>query len=165
MVLLYFPGSHYKCPVFGLQPVEMHRAFPIYWYIIPTWYCFSMNRSAFFSIVSLIQGIYYLVTGIWPIFSRRTFEVVTGPKVDFWLVRTVGALIAVVGTVLTMAGVRRRATTEIALLGIGSAASLGASDTIYAAKGRIRPIYGVESIAEFALVALWLVGLWMDSRP
>lgn len=123
-----------------------------------------MNRTIFSSIVSLFQWGYYLVTGIWPIYSRRTFEDVTGPKVDFWLVRTFGALITVVGVVLALAGARRRVTAETALLGIGSALSLGAADTIYASKGRIRPVYGVESIAEFGLVAVWLAGLWVDSR-
>jgi len=41
------------------------------------------------------QGLCYPLTGLWPLVSLRSFEKVTGPKADDWLVKTVGALIAV----------------------------------------------------------------------
>lgn len=50
------------------------------------------------------QGLYFLVTGIWPLVHIKSFQWVTGPKVDLWLVKTVGVLIAVMGAVLTLAG-------------------------------------------------------------
>jgi hypothetical protein len=56
--------------------------------------------------LSLCQGIYFFVMGIWPLFSMRTFEAVTGPKTDRWLVKTMGVLIAVIGAVLVLAGIR-----------------------------------------------------------
>ena len=37
------------------------------------------------------QGAFYLAAGLWPIVHRSSFERATGPKTDFWLVRTVGA--------------------------------------------------------------------------
>jgi hypothetical protein len=43
------------------------------------------------------QAAYYLMTGLWPLFHRRSFEAVTGPKTDYWLVRTVGVLVAAIG--------------------------------------------------------------------
>ena len=66
----------------------------------------------------------------------RTFEAVTGPKADRWLVKTVGVLVAVIGVVLTMAGARRHVGPEPAALAAGSAAGLAAIDTIYATRGR-----------------------------
>ena len=44
------------------------------------------------------QGAYFLITGLWPLFSLKTFYAVTGPKRDGWLVQTVGAMIACIGT-------------------------------------------------------------------
>ena len=44
------------------------------------------------------QGGYYLIMGAWPLVSLETFEMVTGPKTDHWLVQTVGALVAFGGT-------------------------------------------------------------------
>src|SRR3954452_20641659 len=85
------------------------------------------------------QGVYFAATGIWPIVDMRSFEAVTGPKVDKWLVRTVGVLVGVIGGVLVSAAARRRVTAETAGLAIGSAAGLGLIDTIYSAKGRIAP--------------------------
>src|SRR5690606_20176976 len=46
------------------------------------------------------QGWYYLASGVWPLVHYRSFIAVTGPKADDWLVRTFGALIAVVGVEL-----------------------------------------------------------------
>jgi UDP-N-acetylmuramyl pentapeptide phosphotransferase/UDP-N-acetylglucosamine-1-phosphate transferase len=123
-----------------------------------------MNDHKYSSLVSLLQGFYYFITGIWPILNRRSFERITGPKVDFWLVRTIGGLITVIASVLIMAGVKRRTSPETAVLAIGSAGSLAASDIIYSLSGRISKIYLLESLAEFALIGLWVLGLRADYR-
>jgi hypothetical protein len=44
-------------------------------------------------LVGITQGTYYAATGLWPILWMRSFEAVTGPKQDHWLVKTVGALV------------------------------------------------------------------------
>jgi hypothetical protein len=36
-----------------------------------------------------IQGGYYLLTGIWSLVHRRSFEAITGPKHEYWLVQSV----------------------------------------------------------------------------
>ena len=54
------------------------------------------------------RPIFYIVTGVWPIVSMRSFEAITGPKVDRWLVKTVGALVAVIGCALALASRRRQ---------------------------------------------------------
>jgi hypothetical protein len=89
--------------------------------------------------------------------SIGTFQKVTGPKVDLWLVKTAGVLITVVGAVLGLAGRRRRVTLEIALLAVGSAAGLTAIDVVYVAKRRISPIYLLDAVAEVGLIGLWAI--------
>ena len=101
------------------------------------------------------QGVYFIGTGVWPILSPGSFQAVTGPKTDMWLVKTIGALIAVIGGVILSAGVRGTVGAEVAALAAGSSAVLAGSDVIYAGKGRIRKIYLVEAVAEFALIAAW----------
>ena len=105
--------------------------------------------------VALGQGLYYVVTGIWPLVSMRTFEAVTGAKTDTWLVKTVGVLVAVIGAALAFAGWRRKVTPESAILAAGSAAGLGTIDTVYAMKGRISKVYLLDAIVEAALVVAW----------
>jgi hypothetical protein len=83
--------------------------------------------------LALLQGGYFLLTGIWPLLSRRTFEAVTGAKQDFWLARTVGVLVASVGSVLVLTGKRDRVGPDARWLAASSAAGLAAIDILYAA--------------------------------
>lgn len=63
-----------------------------------------MDELSFASGLAIAQGLFYLVTGVWPIVSINTFLKVTGPKTDLWLVKTVGAVIAVIGAALLFGG-------------------------------------------------------------
>jgi hypothetical protein len=89
----------------------------------------------------------------------RSFQRVTGPKTDLWLVKTVGGLIAVVGGVLTLAGLRGRVGPETTSLAMGSAAFLSAIDVTYVSKRRISRVYLLDAAAELGLVALWATAL------
>jgi len=102
------------------------------------------------------QGTYFFVTGVWPLLSMRTFEAVTGPKRDRWLVKTVGVLVAVIGA--SLATVRRPAPPTT-LLALGSAAGLGAVDVIYSTKGTISRVYLFDAVLEALLIAGWLAAL------
>jgi hypothetical protein len=108
--------------------------------------------------LALIQGIFYLATGVWPLIHIESFQLVTGPKTDLWLVRTVGVLVTVIGGVLVQAARTGRIIPEIFLLGCGSALGLAAIDLIYALSGVIAPIYLADAAAEIGLAALWVIG-------
>ena len=106
----------------------------------------------------LAQGVYYLGTGIWPLVHRRSFEAVTGPKSDFWLAQTVGALVACVGATLVLAQQRGRVGEELRLLAASSAVSLGAVDAFFAVRGRISKMYLLDALIQtpFSLGALFV---------
>ena len=106
--------------------------------------------------LAVAQGAFYVATGVWPILHMRSFEAVTGEKTDDWLVKTVGALIAVAGVTMITAGLRRRVTPEIALLAAGSAAALATVDVVYTNKGVIRPVYLLDAVAEAGLIGGWV---------
>ena len=74
------------------------------------------------------QSSYYLGTGLWPLLDRRSFEAVTGPKTDFWLVETVGAMVAAIGAGLALAARRDRLPDELRVTAITAAAGLGLVD-------------------------------------
>lgn len=115
------------------------------------------------ALLSVAQGLFYLLTGLWPLVSIRTFQAVTGPKTDLWLVRTVGVLVSVIGGVLTLGGMRRRVAPELGLLAAGSAAGLTGIDVVYSTRGRIAKVYLLDAAAETALVAAWALA-WRRSR-
>jgi hypothetical protein len=101
------------------------------------------------------QSAYYLATGIWPLISMSTFERVTGPKTDQWLVKTVGVLVTAIGGALAVAAAQRTVSPETRLLAVASAGGLMAIDVIYVAKGSIRPVYLLDAAAELALIGGW----------
>lgn len=107
-------------------------------------------------ILSMLQGLFYVVTGVWPLVSIGTFQRVTGPKTDLWLVKTAGVLISVIGGVMLIAGLRRRVTPEVAILGAGTAAGLTAIDVVYVSRRRISPVYLLDALAELAVITAWV---------
>lgn len=109
--------------------------------------------------VSYLQGLYYVATGVWSLVSLPSFERVTGPKADKWLVKTVGVLVIVIGAVLAVAGYRRCHSPEVVALAAGSAVGLAGIDIFYAARRTISPIYLLEAAAELILVAAWMI-IW-----
>lgn len=106
--------------------------------------------------LALAQGLYYASTGAWALADSRSFQAVTGPKVDVWLVKTVGVLVAAIGGAIGCAARHRRITPEIRRLAVGSSLGLAGIDVVYVAKGRISRIYLLDAIVEFSLAAAWV---------
>jgi hypothetical protein len=107
--------------------------------------------------VAKLQAGYYLSTGIWPLLNRSSFEAVTGPKTDFWLVRTVGLLAASIGAGLYV-GTRGEAepSAEMRATAIAAAVSFGAIDLVEVTRRRISPVYLLDAAAHSVLLAWWL---------
>jgi hypothetical protein len=114
--------------------------------------------------VAAVQGVYFLLTGLWPIFSIDSFQAITGKKGDLWLVYTVGALVTVVGASILWAAVRRRVTPEVATLGVGSALALAAIDVIFVLRGVISGVYLLDAAAQVGLVVWWRIALREEPR-
>src|SRR3954452_15057773 len=110
--------------------------------------------------VLLAEGGYYLATGLAPFVSRRAFEAVTGPKTEWWLVQTVGAIVTVVGAAMVSGALSRRVTPELRAVAAGCAAGLAAIDVVYVARGRLRRTYLLDAGLEIASLAALAV-----SRP
>jgi hypothetical protein len=114
-----------------------------------------MTRGKLLPGIALMQGAFYLVTGLWPLVDIGSFQTVTGPKTDLWLVRTVGVLVTVIGAVLVTAARRQQVGTETVLLAVGSALGLATIDVIYVLSGTISPVYLADAAAEIGLSAMW----------
>ncbi|HET7093099.1 MAG TPA: hypothetical protein VFI22_06470 [Thermomicrobiales bacterium] len=105
--------------------------------------------------LAAMQAVYWLATGIWPLLHMRSFQAVTGPKIDGWLVRAVSALIAVIGATIALAARRDRIGAEMALLGGASATALATVDVAGVAIGRISPVYLMDAAIELPIVVGW----------
>jgi hypothetical protein len=120
-----------------------------------------------------IQGPYYLLTGVWPLISIRTFQLVTGPKTDHlptgreadhWLVMTVGVLVMSIAITLLVAAWWRSAPLEVAILALASAVGLTSIDVIYVTRQVIDPIYLVDAVIEVPLIIGWIAVLVQQAR-
>ena len=105
------------------------------------------------------QGVYYVVTGVWPLISLTTFELVSGPKIDDWLVHTVGILVTVIGLALLAAAAKNDTGAAVRIIAIGSAAGLAFIDFFYALRGVIWPIYMLDGVGEVVLILLWAAAI------
>jgi hypothetical protein len=98
------------------------------------------------------QASYYVVTGLWSLVHRRSFESITGPKNDYWLVRTVGALAVANGAVLG-AHVAKGRRPEGAPLAAASGLAFVVSD-LQAARASSR-VYLADALLHLVLVPAW----------
>ena len=88
----------------------------------------------------------------------RAFEAVTGPKIDRWLVKTVGMLV-VANAIAVAAGARRRVPSpETVALALCDALAFTTIDVTYVLRRRISPIYLADAVVELALGAAIALG-------
>jgi hypothetical protein len=111
-----------------------------------------------------LQGTYYFLTGIWPIFSVRSFKWVTGEKTDnaptgleadHWLLMTVSLLITAIAITLLVGAWRKTQAVELGVLAVGAAVGLTIIDVVYTWRGVILPIYLLDAVLELPLIAAW----------
>jgi hypothetical protein len=107
--------------------------------------------------ILLTQGIYYLVSGLWPIIHIGSFMKVTGPKTDLWLVKTIGAIITAIACVLIFAYANNELSDAIKLLSILSAAAFAIVDFYYPLKGVISKVYMIDGVIQIFLIVAWLL--------
>lgn len=98
----------------------------------------------------LVQGIYFVVTGIWPLLNMASFITATGPKQDTWLVEMVGLLSTSIGLTYIVASLRRRELPV--LLGYLVSFSFLVMDLIYVMSGEIDQIYLVDAGIQTAFI-------------
>lgn len=121
-------------------------------------------RSSWLVRVCGAQGVFYGLSGVWPLLSPQTFQAVTGFKADFWLAQTVGAILSLVGVVLILAARAKRITPEIVVLGAGLAGVLLVVDILCVRAPRTTRAYWLDAVAETALVAGWLIAVQQHRR-
>jgi hypothetical protein len=103
-----------------------------------------------------IQGIYYLLSGVWPLLSIGTFQAVTGPKTDLWLVQTVGLLLMVNGLILMLASYGHKIDWSIFTIGVCTALALVGIEVVYVLKGTISVVYLLDAAVEILFIVAWI---------
>lgn len=110
------------------------------------------------------QAAYYLLSALWPLLSMNSFEAVTGPKTDLWLVRFVALLIIVIGLTLAGAVKAGRLPPEIIACALLSCIAFICVDTVYVFSDVISKIYLGDAVVELLLFVTIVVGL-IGTKP
>jgi hypothetical protein len=108
-----------------------------------------------------VQGLFYVLTGAWPIVHMESLLAVTGPKSDLWLVQTFGALLCGLGAVLVSAAISRQLEGGTMHAALVTAAVLAAADIVFVSIGAIVPVYLLDASVELVLVGCWTRILFM----
>ena len=102
----------------------------------------------------IVHGLYLLIGGGWPLVHWKSFEAVTGPKLDEFLVHTVALLLILVGNILL--GQRRTAVERSAVqLAMGTSLILGTVAIVSAAGGWVWKVYFIDGTIHLLFVLAW----------
>ena len=107
-----------------------------------------------------IQGGYTLLTALWAIMDIDSFMLVTGPKMDIWLVKTVSAVLVAIAVCLLSALAYQEVLLPIILLGGTAGLALAIIDFYYALRHVISGIYMLDGVAEVVFFLIWLY-IWL----
>lgn len=106
----------------------------------------------------LFEAIVYVTTGLWPIIHYNSFQKITGPKTDVWLVIVVGWFITMSSAVLFscyLGGL----SDEGLIVALGTPLILGTSDIYYVFKKVISKVYLIDAALEFIIIVFWFIVL------
>ena len=107
--------------------------------------------------LALIQGGYYALMALWALVHLQGFMRLTGAKSDVWLVKTVAALVLVIGAALLAGAWRLRIGPDLSFIAIGTTTALALVDIVYVCKGTISRVYLLDALIELMLLAGWLL--------
>jgi hypothetical protein len=102
----------------------------------------------------LLQGLYFIITGIWPLISTASFMAVTGPKTDIWIIKTLSLQICAMGAFFCFSAIKRDLGINVLLLSILSAIGFIVADVYYVIKGVIDSIYLADALVEVIIAFL-----------
>lgn len=110
--------------------------------------------------VLLIQGLFYFISALWPLVHIRSFEKVTGPKTDHWLVYTVAVMILSSALVFLSAATGPfMVGKEVIILSLSNTLVLSGIDILFVFKKNISKVYLLDALAELALAVMLIASL------
>ena len=102
-----------------------------------------------------VQGTYMVLTALWGLLDIHSFMVVTGPKTDVWLVKTVSVLILCLSILFFSNLAVHSHPLPVVLTGMSASAGLAFIDFYYTLNETIRWVYAVDGGVEAGFFCLW----------
>src|SRR5215213_10782382 len=115
-----------------------------------------MFTKKIYHILLWVQGLYILLTALWGLVDIDSFMMVTGPKTDIWLVKTVSVLLLPIAICFFSALFLKMPFLPMLLIAMVTSAGLAFIDFYYTANKTIKWVYAVDGIAEFIFLMVWI---------
>lgn len=115
-----------------------------------------------------LHAAYLLIGGAWPMVHMSSFEAVTGPKDEHWLVRSVAGILLVISITLFAQLGKGRIEYAAITTAMGASFVLAVVGFITVMAGVISPIYLADGAMHFFFFACWchvLAGYFALRRP
>lgn len=120
--------------------------------------------SPFHILLAKGQGAYNLFGGLWPLLHMRSFEAITGPKDDSWLVRTVAGILVVVGVVLLRDAFRGHVAQSVRFMAAGISTVLAIVAIVSSLAGFISWLYFFDGLIHLAFALAWMLGTLLQKH-
>lgn len=108
-------------------------------------------------VLAMVQGMYDLLGGLWPLLHLQSFEQVTGPKSDDWLVRSVAGILVVVGIGLLYDASHHRLAAGMRRTAAGISLVLALVALISSTAGWVSWLYFIDGLAHASFFLGWVV--------
>ena len=122
-----------------------------------------MNRQKLYKYALLVQGMYVLLTAVWALVDIQSFMVITGPKTDVWLVRTVAVLLICISLFFLLSS-KKSEEPRVTLTALVFSFGLAYIDFYYTLNNTIRWVYALDGIVESMFGLLWLYFLFSPRK-
>ena len=103
-------------------------------------------------IISAIQAVYDIGTGVWRIADMDSFLAATGPKTDLWLVEMVGLLASAIGAGTAYAVITKKFDRPLLALLILAAGAFIYVDMYYSLKKVISFMYLPDAVCQLVFI-------------
>ncbi len=121
-----------------------------------------IKQLSLFEWVLGIQGTYYLITGLWPFLHLRSFETVTGPKDDIFLLHMTSALIIVIAGALLLS-LRQEKTPPVLFLAVFSPVAFMFIEILY--RSQINWTYFIDFAIQAVILAALVYSYVKSKKP
>ena len=123
-----------------------------------------MRIPRIYKVTLWIQGSYTLLTALWGIIDIDSFMVVTGPKNDIWLVKTVSVVLVAIGLCLLIQGLSGVKSIAVMVLAFFSSLGLAFVDIYYATRDVISNVYLADAFIQILLLFTWAFLLYNHNK-
>jgi hypothetical protein len=116
----------------------------------------GVARRKVYKALLWIRGGYTFLTALWGLVDIDSFMVITGPKTDIWLVKTVTVLLLPISLCFFYALFFKTDERLISILGMLTSLALACIDFYYTANKTIRWVYAVDGVLEMIFCIAWI---------